>query len=62
MEQVVQTYNRMGAEKRLPVLRLEIDYELATLHEALTKKDMKKVNECKKKLEEYRLELIRLKA
>ncbi|RXI98154.1 hypothetical protein DS745_17585 [Anaerobacillus alkaliphilus] len=60
MEQVVQTFKRTDGEKRIAVLRLEIDYELATLHDALVARDYKKIAECKKKLEKFRLELIRL--
>ncbi len=60
MEQVVQTFKRTDGEKRIAVLRLEIDYELATLHDALAARDYKKIAECKKNLEKFRLELIRL--
>ncbi|OIJ13302.1 hypothetical protein BKP37_12445 [Anaerobacillus alkalilacustris] len=60
MEQVIQTFNRTDGEKRIAVLRLEIDYELATLHEAMVAKDINKMNNCKKNLEKFRQELVRL--
>jgi hypothetical protein len=43
-------------------LRLEMDYELATLFEALEEKNEKKMKECKQKLEKIRQELLKLKA
>lgn len=60
MKQLNQTLNRKDAEKRIPVLRLEIDSELATLHQALIEKDPEKINRCKKKLEELRREMLLL--
>ncbi|MCD8500611.1 MAG: hypothetical protein LRY71_01675 [Bacillaceae bacterium] len=62
MEQVIQTFKRRDAEKRIPVLRLEIDYELATLHDALGANDKEAIKACKEKLEFFRQELIRLEA
>ncbi len=47
---------------RTAVLRMEMDYELATLFEAIHEHDDKKKNQCKQKLERIRLELLRLKA
>ena len=60
MEQVIQVFKRQDAEKRIPVLRLEIDYELATLHDALLTEDIKTIHTCKQRLEVLRQELIRL--
>jgi len=60
MEQVIQVFNRNDAERRIPVLRLEIDYELATLHDALLAEDIKTIQTCKQRLEVLRQELIRL--
>jgi hypothetical protein len=62
MKQVMNTLKRTDAERRIPVLRLEIDYELATLFDALKSKDQKQINESKRKLERLRLELVRLEA
>jgi hypothetical protein len=62
MKQVVNTLKRTDAEKRIPVLRLEVDYELATLYEAMVEEDDDTINECKRKLERLRVEMIRLEA
>ncbi|MDF2902707.1 MAG: hypothetical protein K0S25_345 [Bacillus sp. (in: firmicutes)] len=63
LKQLVNS-NRKKAivNERTAVLRMEMDYELATLFEAMSEKndDMKK--DCKQKLEKIRTELIRLKA
>lgn len=60
MEKVIQTFKKTDGEKRIAILRLEIDYELATLHDAMIAKDSRKVAECKRNLEKFRQELIRL--
>ncbi|MEH7120422.1 hypothetical protein V7128_23830 [Neobacillus vireti] len=63
MKQLMNTSLKKATEKeRTAVLRLEMDYELATLFEAIEEKNDKKVKECKQKLEKIRLELLRLKA
>ncbi|WP_066371886.1 hypothetical protein [Neobacillus fumarioli] len=63
MKQLMNTSLKKAREKeRTAVLRLEMDYELAVLFEAIEEKNEKKVKECKQKLEKIRLELIRLKA
>jgi hypothetical protein len=49
-------------KERTAVLRLEMDYELATLFEAIEEKNEKKMKDCKQKLEKIRQELLRLKA
>lgn len=63
MKQLVTVTRKKAEEKeRTAVLRLEMDYELATLYEAMTENNVKQQTECKQKLEKIRLELIRLKA
>ncbi|MFB4164711.1 hypothetical protein ACE1TI_12955 [Alteribacillus sp. JSM 102045] len=62
MEQVIQTFKRKDAEERIPVLRIEIDYELVSLHDAMLAEDLVAMNECKARLEELRQELICLEA
>lgn len=62
MEQVIQKSKRSDAEKRIPVLQLEIDYELTTLHDAMLAEDIEAMKESKRKLELLRQELLRLKA
>lgn len=60
MKQINQTLSRRDAERRIPVLRKEIDTELATLHQALTGKDEKTIEQCKEKLETLRREMLLL--
>ncbi|WP_088104955.1 hypothetical protein [Halalkalibacter urbisdiaboli] len=60
MEQVIQTFKRSERERRLPVLRLEMNYELATLHDAMLAEDLDMMKQCKEKLERLRVELIQL--
>lgn len=63
MKQLINsTRKKSGEKERTAVLRLEMDYELATLFEAITEKNEVKKKECKKKLENIRQELLRLKA
>ncbi|MGQ0516421.1 hypothetical protein ACT453_36715, partial [Bacillus sp. D-CC] len=42
MRQVINALKRTDAEKRIPVLRLELDYELATLYDAMMEDDKQK--------------------
>ncbi|MBB5172228.1 hypothetical protein [Texcoconibacillus texcoconensis] len=60
MEQVIQTFQRKDGERRIPVLKMEIDYELLTLHEALQSNDETQVAESKEKLDSLRIELLKL--
>lgn len=62
MKQTVKSSGQKVMNNRLAVLRLELDYELATLYEALQNKDKRKVTECKLKLEKLRKEWIKLHA
>ncbi|WP_409292033.1 hypothetical protein [Peribacillus sp. SCS-37] len=43
------------------VLRMEMDYELATLYEAMNEHNEEKKTKCMKRLERIRQELVRLK-
>jgi hypothetical protein len=64
MKQVMnQALKAKEVEKhRTAVLKMEMDYELATLFEAIGEKNEKKKTQCTQKLERIRLELLRLKA
>lgn len=63
MRQVMNTSRKKtGDKERSAVLRLEMDYELATLFEAMSEKNGEKMKTCKQKLEKIRQELLRLKA
>ncbi|MBU9720496.1 hypothetical protein [Litchfieldia alkalitelluris] len=58
MEKVIQTINRKNGKQRLSVLRMELDYELLTLFDALQTNDQEQVKKCKQKLERLRREWI----
>ncbi|WP_163101355.1 hypothetical protein [Peribacillus alkalitolerans] len=64
MKQVInQALKAKEVERhRTAVLRMEMDYELSTLFEAMTENDEKKKTRCKQKLERIRQELLRLQA
>jgi hypothetical protein len=63
MKQLINTTRKKGGEgERMAVLKLELDYELATLFEAMTENNENKKNLCKARLERIRQELVRLKA
>ena len=47
---------------RAAVLRMEMDYELATLFEAISEGNDQMRSLCKQRLERIRLELLKLKA
>lgn len=59
----MNSVKRKAVERqRTAVLRLELDYELATLFEAMGENNETKKKESKEKLEKIRLELMKLKA
>ena len=62
MEKVIQTLRRKDGENRIPVLKLEIDYELQTLYDAIVAEEPFQVEESKSKLSELRNEWLRLEA
>ncbi|KYD04400.1 hypothetical protein MXL46_16400 [Heyndrickxia sporothermodurans] len=63
MKQVMNTSKKKKFDQqRIAVLRLEMDYELAVLYEAIQNNDHKKKDLTKKKLEKIREELLRMKA
>ena len=62
MKQVVNMYKKLDGQKRLAVIRLEMDYELATLYEAMVENNEKKKTECKQKLEKLRQEMLKLQS
>lgn len=62
LKQVINDLKRKDGEKRLAVLRLEVDYELATLYDAMIENDEVKKAECKKKLQKLSKEIVKLEA
>ncbi|WP_274361594.1 hypothetical protein [Paenibacillus thermotolerans] len=62
LEDIAKAYRSKRAEERIPVLRLEIDYELATLSDALAEGDEPLISETKARLEALRKEMLLLEA
>ncbi len=63
MKQVMNAYRRKNLDKqRLAVLRLEMNYELAVLYDALQEENEDKKTKAKRKLTRIREELIKLEA
>ncbi len=60
---MIRTTKRKPYEKkRIAVLRMELDYELATLYEAMELKDEELKGKSIKKLQKIREELLKMKA
>lgn len=62
MEDVVKAFKCRDPEKRIPVIRLELDYELALLYEAMLENSTYKIDQCKERLKELRREMMMLEA
>jgi hypothetical protein len=62
VEDVIKAYTCQEAERRILVLRLELDDELALLHEAMVENHLHKMDQCKARLQELRREMILLEA
>ena len=60
MEQVLQNLKKTITKRQIAVVRLEIDYELAALHDAMKGNDPYGVVQTKERLKQLRQELIRL--
>lgn len=58
--EIMQALLSNCAEHRMGVLRLEMNYVLAELHEAINEKSEPVIESCKEKLEALRIEMIRL--
>lgn len=57
MKYVMEALRRKEAQEKLPVIRMEIDYELVTLHDALEAKDTVQIIKAKERLEYLRKQL-----
>jgi hypothetical protein len=62
MDQVIAALKRRDAEERIPVLRLELDYELATLYDAMQTQDKGQIRKSKERLLQLRREMLLLEA
>ncbi|MCD5322534.1 MULTISPECIES: hypothetical protein [Pontibacillus] len=60
MKRVMDSLRKREVMERLPVVKMEIDYELMTLFEAMEDQDEVQVKESKERLEQLRKEWIHL--
>ncbi|HLR15071.1 MAG TPA: hypothetical protein VK144_04560 [Bacillota bacterium] len=60
MKYMMESIWREEAKKQLPAIRLEIDYELVTLHDALQEDDRIQMIRSKEKLEQLRIQLLHI--
>jgi len=57
-EEMVEAFKNKRASERIPVLKLEMDYELMVLNDAVQAHDKKKMKESKQKLRALRQEML----
>ncbi|ELK40918.1 hypothetical protein D478_16604 [Brevibacillus agri BAB-2500] len=62
MDQVIAALKRRDSEERIPVLRLELDYELATLFDAIKAEDQAQIKKSMEVLKQLRREMLLLEA
>lgn len=63
MKQMIQIIRKADVEKEyIHVLKLELDYELASLFDAMQQQDVREINKSKKRLQEIHMELEALHA
>lgn len=60
MGDLLKAFRSKEGEKRVRILRMELDYELAVLHDALSAGDELQVKASKARLEELRKEMLQL--
>ncbi|WP_010649552.1 hypothetical protein [Oceanobacillus massiliensis] len=60
MKYVMEALRRKEAQERLPVIRMEIDYELVTLYDAMQEKDKVKMIKTKERLEDLRKQMLQI--
>lgn len=60
LQEMMEAFKSKRAEERIPVLRMELDYELATLSEAIANKDKLAVQTSKDKLSSLSQEMLTL--
>lgn len=60
MKYVLDALRKREVEEKLPVIRMEIDYELVTLHDAMQEGNEEGIEKAKEKLEKLRKEMLEL--
>lgn len=58
MKYVMESIRGKAAKEILPVIRIEIDYQLVTLYDALQEDDLVEIFKAKERLEKLRLQLL----
>ncbi|MFC7321423.1 hypothetical protein [Halobacillus campisalis] len=58
MKHVMEALRKREAEERLPVIRMEIDYELVALHDAMVVGDKEQIELCKTRLKDLHKQLL----
>lgn len=56
----METLRRKEAKEKIPVIKMEIDYQLVTLHDAIKANDKVEIIKTKEKLEQLRAELLKI--
>lgn len=59
-EDMIQAFQSKRAEERIDVLRMELDYELSNLHEAIAVQDETKIAQIIERLQTLRIEMLQL--
>lgn len=59
-EDMIQAFQSKRAEERIGVLRLELDYELSNLQEALASGNEAQIEQITEKLQALRIEMLQL--
>ncbi|GIP14426.1 hypothetical protein J40TS1_00680 [Paenibacillus montaniterrae] len=59
-EDMIQAFQSKRAEERIGVLRMELDYELSNLHEAIAAQDETKIAQITERLQTLRIEMLQL--
>lgn len=60
LKYVLDALRKREVEEKLPVIQMEIDYELVTLHDALKEGNQEEIEKTKEKLERLRQEKLEL--
>lgn len=60
MKYLMQAMEKQEAKQKLPVIRMEIDYELMNLHDAMEQDDKVKIIKVKEKLMSLHRELMEI--
>ncbi|MCR8641856.1 hypothetical protein NV379_04210 [Paenibacillus sp. N1-5-1-14] len=60
IEDMIKAFRSKRTDERIPILRMELDYELASLFDAINGGDTKEIQACKGRLAELRQEMLLL--